>query len=250
MPAARQRSRSPSMALAVSAQMVWWRLSPSRLRITAVASKPSMSGIWQSISTRSYLRFSSASTASRPFTTASAAKPSFCSKPQRDALIDLVVFGEQNPHRILHEAALRSALRAALRRCRSAILPRSRAASGVWRIRTSDRGVARRGRRSFSPSGFAEGGREPEPASLPRFALQPDLTAQQFHQLLRNREAESCSAIFARVRFVHLREGVEQPALLGRRNPDAGVVHRELQLDCVARLADRSPPSAPPGLAR
>ena len=53
MPAARQRSRLPSMAFAVSA-MIATRGPPvlaSRRRISAVAVRPSMTGIWQSIST-------------------------------------------------------------------------------------------------------------------------------------------------------------------------------------------------------
>ena len=39
------------MALAVMAMMGVWRASPSRARIFAVASKPSISGIWLSMST-------------------------------------------------------------------------------------------------------------------------------------------------------------------------------------------------------
>ncbi len=48
---ARHFSRSPSSAFAVIAMMTVCLLSPSRRRISAVASKPSISGIWQSIST-------------------------------------------------------------------------------------------------------------------------------------------------------------------------------------------------------
>ena len=55
MPAAKQRSRSPSMAFAVSAMMGTRALpeASSRRRISAVAVNPSMTGIWQSISTAS-----------------------------------------------------------------------------------------------------------------------------------------------------------------------------------------------------
>ena len=45
-------------------------------RIRAVAVRPSISGMWQSISTRSNGRFVSASTASRPFSTMVVVHPS------------------------------------------------------------------------------------------------------------------------------------------------------------------------------
>ena len=52
IPAARQRSRSPCMALAVMATMGVWADSPSIFRIKAVASNPSTSGIWRSMKIR------------------------------------------------------------------------------------------------------------------------------------------------------------------------------------------------------
>ena len=69
MPAARQRSRSPLDPLAVSAMMGVRRPCPSRARIHAVALYPSISGIWQSMSTASHVSFSQAWTASSPFST-------------------------------------------------------------------------------------------------------------------------------------------------------------------------------------
>ena len=79
MPAARHFSRVPPMALAVSAMM--GRRSPrrsfkSRLRISAVVSKPSMPGMLQSMSTKSKPRFSSDSRAWLPLETTSHSKPS------------------------------------------------------------------------------------------------------------------------------------------------------------------------------
>ena len=81
MPAARQRSRSPCMACAVSATS-GSRRSPSfsRSRIACAASNPPISGIWRSISTRSngaLADASMASTASRPFSTALTSCPRF-----------------------------------------------------------------------------------------------------------------------------------------------------------------------------
>ena len=53
MPACRQRVRSLSIALAVSAMMGVRCRGSSRARIARVAMNPSIFGIWQSISTRS-----------------------------------------------------------------------------------------------------------------------------------------------------------------------------------------------------
>ena len=54
MPAARQRSRSPRIALAVSAMIgVRGRAALALRGCTRVASKPSICGIWQSMRTAS-----------------------------------------------------------------------------------------------------------------------------------------------------------------------------------------------------
>ena len=72
MPASRQRWRSASDALAVSARIGMRRRPASAARIRAVASQPSISGIWQSISTMSNVPALARSSASRPFTATSA----------------------------------------------------------------------------------------------------------------------------------------------------------------------------------
>ena len=59
------------MAFAVSATMYVRRCAPSRLRISAVAVYPSMTGIWQSMRTTSNAARSRASSAACPFSTAS-----------------------------------------------------------------------------------------------------------------------------------------------------------------------------------
>ena len=74
MPASRQRSRSPAMALAVSAMMRGWAGSGS-LRMRRVASKPSITGIITSIKTTSKGVSVTISTASRPLPTTVAEKP-------------------------------------------------------------------------------------------------------------------------------------------------------------------------------
>ena len=66
MPASRQRSRSPFMACAVMATMGRCSVPRSRLRIAAVAAKPSSSGIWQSMNTSAYEPTVSMDSASRP----------------------------------------------------------------------------------------------------------------------------------------------------------------------------------------
>ena len=68
MPACRHISRSPARALAVRA-MIGWRGRPralSRSRILLAATRPSITGICTSISTRSKLRWRRMSSASRP----------------------------------------------------------------------------------------------------------------------------------------------------------------------------------------
>ena len=68
MPAARHRSRSLVIACAVIATMrMCWPVSRSRCRIATVASRPPMTGICRSISTRSKVSRSSRASASRPF---------------------------------------------------------------------------------------------------------------------------------------------------------------------------------------
>ena len=98
MPAARQRSRSPGIAFAVSATIGARRpFEPaSRPRMARVASKPSITGIWQSISTRSKRAFDSAATASAPFTQSVGADAEGLHEPNGDVLIHAVVFDEQH----------------------------------------------------------------------------------------------------------------------------------------------------------
>jgi glycosyltransferase involved in cell wall biosynthesis len=69
-PAARHASRSPFIAFAVSAMIGTWMPVPcSAFRIAAVASSPSISGIWTSMSTRSNVLAVTDATASRPLST-------------------------------------------------------------------------------------------------------------------------------------------------------------------------------------
>lgn len=53
MPAARQRSLSPFCVLAVMATMIGCATVPASARIRPVASNPSITGMWQSIKTKS-----------------------------------------------------------------------------------------------------------------------------------------------------------------------------------------------------
>ena len=77
MPQAMQRSRSPTMALAVMATMWTWGCNTpaAPARMTRVASNPSITGIWQSMNTASNRRWANRSTASWPLFTATTAWP-------------------------------------------------------------------------------------------------------------------------------------------------------------------------------
>jgi arylsulfatase A-like enzyme len=66
MPAAKQCSRSPCMAFAVSATMIGWRSAAHPARMARAASSPSISGICRSMNTRSKARSFTAATASWP----------------------------------------------------------------------------------------------------------------------------------------------------------------------------------------
>src|SRR6266516_3643453 len=76
MPRSRHRSRSPLRACAVSAMIGSVRPAGSA-RMASVAANPSISGIWMSMSTTSYVRAPTASTASRPLLTMSTWCPRF-----------------------------------------------------------------------------------------------------------------------------------------------------------------------------
>ena len=78
MPAATQRSRSSIMAWAVIAMMGRWAPVPSsRARILAVASNPSISGIWQSMRTASKRSRATSCSASRPLPAMVTRAPAF-----------------------------------------------------------------------------------------------------------------------------------------------------------------------------
>ena len=100
MPAAMQRSRSPVMACAVIAMIrVWPPSIASRSRIAAVASRPPISGICTSISTRSKRSRATISRASRPLFATVTEWPAAGQQPDRDALVDDVVFGQEDLRR-------------------------------------------------------------------------------------------------------------------------------------------------------
>ena len=97
MPASRHFSRSPVMALAVRA-MMYGRRGPSgqRRRISRVASRPSISGIWMSMRTTSYSLASSACTASSPLLVEVAVYPRLFEQAECHALVDHVVLGDED----------------------------------------------------------------------------------------------------------------------------------------------------------
>ena len=95
MPAAAQRSRSPSTVLAVMATIgVLWRPA-SRRRISAAVSYPSIPGIWQSIKIRSKGCCNRTSRAASPLEATSGAYPNVRKRARRHYLIHGIVFDDQ-----------------------------------------------------------------------------------------------------------------------------------------------------------
>ena len=76
------------------------RRPASAARIRRVASSPSSSGIWTSISTTSYARRSSAAIASSPLSATSAAIAHPLQQAERELLVHGVVLGEQDAERV------------------------------------------------------------------------------------------------------------------------------------------------------
>ena len=98
MPAFRHSSRSCAMALAVRAT-IGMALPPSdcsRLRISAVASKPSISGMWQSIRIRSNEPPRGASSASLPLVATVTLVALQLQDAERHLLVDEVVLDQQD----------------------------------------------------------------------------------------------------------------------------------------------------------
>lgn len=96
MPASRQRSRSPCLAFAFSATIGVRCSGGSSERILRAASKPSVSDIWQSISTRSKVRVLQiqhldAVLGDRHLTAQA------LEEPRSDEVVHAVVLGDQHP---------------------------------------------------------------------------------------------------------------------------------------------------------
>ncbi len=83
---------------------------------------------------------------------------------------------------------------------------------------------------------------EPEDRATRGRVVDADGAAHQFHQLLRDRQAEAGAAVAARGRIVGLREGLEQARPRFARDADAGVVHLEAQHDRLGVLAGHAHP--------
>ena len=77
---------------------------------------------------------------------------------------------------------------------------------------------------------------QPEQAALAGHAFDADSTAQQFRQLLADRDPQTAAAIAARGRLVGLGEALEYPLL--RRLVDADPRIRDLEADPYAVIAD------------
>ena len=99
-PGGEARSRSPCIALAVIATIRGRSSAAQRSRIRRVASSPSISGIWTSISTRSYGCRSSASIASIAVAGDVRAVAELLEQPERELLVHGVVLGQQDPQRV------------------------------------------------------------------------------------------------------------------------------------------------------
>src|SRR5579871_5290844 len=56
--------------------------------------------------------------------------------------------------------------------------------------------------------------------ALSDFAVDPNLPAVNFDEMLRNRQAQSCAAGFSRTRCVHAIKPLKDPRLIRLRNPD------------------------------
>ena len=63
--------------------------------------------------------------------------------------------------------------------------------------------------------------------ALAHFAFHPDPSAMHLDQMLRDRQAQSGAAGFARTRRIHAIKPLENPRLIRLRNPDPGVGHRK-----------------------
>ena len=78
--------------------------------------------------------------------------------------------------------------------------------------------------------------RKQKRASGAWFAFEPDLATHEFHQPPANGQAESRSSVFACRGRVGLAEGLKQSSSLLWRHADAGILHRESELDPFADL--------------
>jgi len=97
------------MACAVIAMIgtAWSRTADSGSRIRCVASKPSISGIWTSISTSLYGTVSSDRIASAPSAHGIRPKPQLLEDAEGHLLVGDVVLGEQDPKRAASHLARR-----------------------------------------------------------------------------------------------------------------------------------------------
>src|SRR6266576_6091625 len=66
-------------------------------------------------------------------------------------------------------------------------------------------------------------------AATLQFAFDPDAAAHQLHQLLADRQSETCAAVLPRGRPIALSERPEDLRLLLGRDPDAGVYDAEAE---------------------
>ena len=191
MPAARQRSRSPGMAWAVSAT-IGTRARAGHAADGAVAWKPSISGICTSI------RITSNSAACDLLDRLAAvvgdlhAVPALLQHAADEHLIGGHVFGQQHP------AALR-----ALARARSTRLRRLLASAA------GDAALARRA--------CAKRDGEVERAAAAQLAAHRQAAAHRANQVRGDRQPQAGAAVPARRRGVDLREGGEDSLLVRRR---------------------------------
>ena len=209
IPAARQRSRSSTVALAVSATI--GRRSP-RARSCRVASKPSISGMWQSISTTSK-RCDPGRQGLGAVLRDDHAMPVALQHGDRDRGVDRVVLGQQD-------------VQAAPGRATAGGVAGPAAAASGWPVDQRQRQV------------------EPERAAVAGLARHADLPPISSTSCARDGQAEAGAAEAARHRAVGLVERLEQAVQRVRRDADAGVgdldAHRRRRRPPLPRVDSRS----------
>src|SRR5437899_1003906 len=220
MPEARHRCRSSSVAWAVMAMIGKLAKQRSALR-WAVAWKPSISGIWRSINTRSNGGGCGPSericTPSRPLPATRTVAPA----PSSSSTAICWLISLSSTRRI--------------RARRGVVVDHEHAEP---REAFGDDPARGPGGAQLEPGG------EGERAARPGLALQPDASAHQLDEPPRDREPEPGAAVLARGGHVGLGEGLEEAGRLLSGHADPGVAHGELQLDLVAgalEQTDREP---------